>query len=69
MALMPSDWGPFKKRPGPRHTQREDDVRAWGEESRLHAKKKTPGEITAADRHLDLCLSASSTVREFMSDV
>lgn len=48
--------------------QREDDMSTWGEESHLHAKERD----LRRNQHsqlLDLCLSASSTVREFMSDV
>ena len=48
--------------------QREDDMSTWAEKSHLHAKERDLWKNQHC-QHLDLCLSASSTVREFMSDV
>ena len=40
----PQDWGPYKKgRSGHRHTQRDDPVRTWGGDGRLHAQEGASG--------------------------
>ena len=43
-AIIPQDWGPCKKkRSGHRHTQRDDPVRTWGGDGRLHAQEGSSG--------------------------
>ena len=46
--LIQRDWGPYKKRPGCRHTQRDNYVRTWGEDSVYKPRREASGGTSPA---------------------
>ena len=62
-ASIQSDWCPYKKRLGHRHTQRDNNVRTQGEDNHVQNKERDLRRNQPC-RHFDLGLPAFRTERE-----